>query len=142
MEVTEKENKIKEYHKFIDETLKVDLKEIESILEKKVEKYKQWEELKDVVNMLRTMQDRDVNLQVPIGCGVFVNAETEPNDTIIVDIGLGCLLEMNYSETEKYSNIRMNLLKKEIEHYRSLAVNVKVKIKLTLLAINELQYGS
>lgn len=139
MNESEKKLKIDEYQKFIDETLKVDLKEIETNLRKKFDKFKEWEELKDIVRMLKMKQDQDVNLQVPIGCNVYVNAETETNDTVLVDVGLGCLLEMNYIETDKYCNIRMGLLKKEIEHYRSFAVNVKVKIKLTLLAINELK---
>lgn len=139
MDESDKDRKIEEYQKFIEETLKVDLKEIETNLEKKFDKFKQWEELKDIIAMLRMKDNQDLNLQVPVGCNIYVNAETETNDTIIVDVGLGCLLEMNYVEGEKYCNIRMGLLKKEIEHYRSLAVNVKVKIKLTLLAINELK---
>lgn len=138
MNGNEKKIKVNEYEEFLEKKLRVDLKDIEEVLKTKFDKYRRWEELKEIVKLWRRLENRDVNLQVPIGYGIHVNAETIEYDKVFVDVGLGCFLVMNYEEADKYSDIRMRVLKKEIDHYRSLAVQVKVKIKLTLLALNEL----
>lgn len=131
------ESKVKQYENFI-EVLKEDLKDIEKQLDKVVTKYNEWDELSRSMKALRELKGRDVNMLVPLGCGVNVNATTDVNDRVLVNIGLGYLLEMNYEEADKYAVIRMRASQREIDHFRDLAVKVKVNIKLTLLAINEL----
>lgn len=131
--------KITEYENFIEHNLKVDLKEIEQCLSSVVEKYRKWEDMKQTINILKSLTERDLNIQVPLGLDVFVNAEVNDFNSVIVDLGLGCHLEMDYNEAMKYADIRMKSLKKEIEHYRSMAVTCKVKIKTLLLGIHSLQ---
>lgn len=135
------QKKVQNYENYIEERLKTDLKSIEEVLQQKNDKYQEWQDIKNVArhwNYLRE-KDRDVDLQIDIGDGVNVFGEVTEFDTLFVDIGAGILLEMDCVEAEKYANIRMNVLRKEIAHLRKLAVNVKVHIKLVLLAIYELQ---
>lgn len=134
------QKKIKEYEHFIEVKLKGDLKEIEAALTLKSEKYKEWQEVKNVLKTVREFKekDRDMNVKVNIGHDVLVLGEVDDYERTYIDVGLGCLLEMDCDEANKYSDIRMKLLEKEIDHFRKLAINVKVHIKLTLLGINEL----
>lgn len=132
------DNKIKEYENFLEDVLKKDLKEIEEKLQKNVEKYDDWESLQHTIHTWQRLKEKDLKMLVPLGSSVNVNAITEDYNTLFVDIGVGCLLEMNFDEALKYSDIRKKVLKKDIGHYRQLAVEVKVKIKLVLLGVNEL----
>ncbi|CAH0546117.1 unnamed protein product [Brassicogethes aeneus] len=133
--------KINEYEKYIEEKLKSDLKEIELKLSDKVKKYKDWEDVKEIAKTVKEFKekDRDMLVRVDIGNNIQVTGEITDYERTYVKIGLGYLLEMECREADKYSDIRLRLLKKEIDHLRKLAVNVKVHIKLVLLAINELQ---
>ncbi|XP_044270121.1 protein UXT-like [Tribolium madens] len=137
----EMNKKIREYETFLEDTLKRDLAEVQKILKDKVKKYKEWEEVKQVTKTINEFKekDRDMVVRVGLGCGVHVTGEVSDYERTFVNIGLGCLLEMDCDEADKYSDIRMRSLKKDIEHYRNLAVHVKVNIKMVLLAINELQ---
>ncbi|KAG5870920.1 hypothetical protein JTB14_004141 [Gonioctena quinquepunctata] len=115
-------------------------------VKKKIEDYEhfiedRWQEVKQVVKTVREFKekDRDMLVRLDIGCGIMATGEITDFERTYVDIGLGYKLEMDCDEADKYSDIRLKLLTKEIEHFRNLAVDVKVHIKLVLLAINELQ---
>nr|XP_022906469.1 protein UXT-like [Onthophagus taurus] len=136
------QNKVKEYESFIEDVLKKDLKDIEVKLSKSVGKHGEWEELQTTIALLRRFKDRELNLLVPLDCGVSVNAETDDYNRLLVNIGAGCFLELDYDEAHKYADIRLRIVKKEIDHYRDLAAKVKAKIKITLLAIDQLSNGS
>ncbi|RZC36772.1 Prefoldin domain containing protein [Asbolus verrucosus] len=141
MNPEELNNKIKGYETFLEETLKKDLSDVQDILKEKIRKYKEWEEVKQITKTLNEFKekDRDMPVRVGLGCGVHVNGEVIDYERTYISIGLGYLLEMDCDEANKYSNIRMRSLKRDIDHYRKLAVTVKVNIKMVLLAINELQ---
>ncbi|KAK9747509.1 Prefoldin subunit [Popillia japonica] len=132
------DNKIKEYENFLEDVLKKDLREIDIKLNQSVEKYEEWENLQNTIRIWQTLNEKDLKMLVPLGNNINVNATAEDYDKLLVDIGVGCLLEMSFEEALKYSNIRMKVVKKDIDHYRQLAVHVKVKMKLVLLGINEL----
>ncbi|KAJ3663696.1 hypothetical protein Zmor_007927 [Zophobas morio] len=133
--------KVREYHSFLEDTLKRDLADVQAKLEDKVKQYKEWEEVKQVTKALDEFKEKDCDMVVRmgLGCGVHVTGEVSDYERTYVDVGLGYFLEMDTKEADKYSDIRMRSLKKDIEHYRKLAVHIKVNIKMVLLAINELQ---
>ncbi|XP_066156248.1 protein UXT homolog [Euwallacea fornicatus] len=133
--------KLQEYENFIEEKLKPDLREIETTLSLKSNQSKEWTELKNILTVLREFKekDQDMNVQFNMGHEIASFAKICDYETVYVDVGLGYLLEMDCDEANKYADIRLNLLQKEINHLRQLAVNVKVHVKLALLAIGELQ---
>ncbi|XP_023016149.1 protein UXT homolog [Leptinotarsa decemlineata] len=135
------QKKIEEYNNFIEVKLKNDLKDIEKLLDDKSVKLKDWQEVKQVLKTVREFRekDRDMSVRVDIGGGVLSTSEITDFERTYVSIGLGYMLEMDCDEADKYADIRLRLLTKEINHFRNLAVDVKVHIKLVLLAINELQ---
>lgn len=135
------QQKLEEYEHFVEEKLKGDLRDIESVLIKKSTICKEWTELKNVIAAVSEFKanDKDMNIQVNLGNDISSFAKICDYEDTYVDIGLGCILEMNCEEANKYSDIRIKLLQKEIRHLRQLAVNVKVHIKMVLLAISELQ---
>lgn len=141
MNALEIQEKVKEYEYFIEGVLKNDLRVIEKSLNDKVVQYKDWEEVKLMTDIVKEFKekDRDMLVRVDIGKGILITAEITEYEQTYVNIGLGIILEMDSHEAMKYSDIRMHLLKKEIAHLRKLAVDVKVHIKMVLLAINELQ---
>lgn len=141
MNVQEVQEKVKEYESFVENKLKNDLKEIETILKSKAEKHRDWEEVKETTKVIRSFKEknRDMRLKVDVGQGIMVQGEVTDFEQNYIDIGLGYLLEMDCDEADRYADIRLKLLQKEITHYRKLAVNIKVHIKLTLLAMSELQ---
>lgn len=135
------EEKLSRYEHFIEYKLKIDLKQVEETLRIKNVMYQEWDE---VENMSKTVQefkekDRDMNLKFELANGVMAQSEVTDFNCVYVDIGLGYMLDMEPDEAIKYATIRKNILKKEVEHYRKLAVDIKVHIKFVLLALNELQ---
>ncbi|CAH1972584.1 unnamed protein product [Acanthoscelides obtectus] len=141
MGIDEINHKVLEYENFIEERLKRDLKDIEFILQDKVTKYKEWEEVKQVTRTVRDFKEkkRDMALRIEVGNGIMTCGEISDYERTYVCIGLGYMLEMDCDEAEKYADIRLKILKKEIDHLRNMAVEVKVHIKMVLLAISELQ---
>lgn len=141
MSRSEIELKIKTYEDYLEDRLKSDLKCIENHLKQKSETYQEWQEIKSVGKYWKHLRKKncDANVQVEVGNGVNVFAKVTEFDRLLVDIGAGILLEMDCEEACKYATIRMNVLRKEITHLRQMAVNVKVHIKLVLLAMYELQ---
>ncbi|XP_045470261.1 uncharacterized protein LOC123677650 [Harmonia axyridis] len=141
MKIEDIEEKIKKYELYIEEDLKNDLKKVDDTLRLKNSMYQEWEE---VENMSKTIQefnekDRDMLLKLELGDGVLVQGEVTNFNDVFVDIGLGHILKMEPVEAIKYAGIRKNILKKEVDHNRKLAVEIKTRIKFTLLAISELQ---
>lgn len=141
MKPNEVEAKIKEYETYVEDTLKRDLKCIQEELAKQDEVHKEWEDVKNTTKHWKRIKQRDcdTDLQIDLGCGVSAFAEVTELDKMYIDIGLGILLEMDHEEANKYADIRLRYISKQIAHLRKLAVNVKVHIKLILLAIYELQ---
>lgn len=141
MSSTEIEAKIKNYENYVEDRLKYDLKCIEDLLSKKTERYQEWQDVKNTVKHWKYLRekDRDAELQIEVGDGVGAFAEVTEFNALLIDLGAGVLLEMDCEEADKYADIRLNVLKKEIAHLRQMAVNVKVHIKLVLLAVYELQ---
>lgn len=140
MNSSEIQEKVKEYENFVELVLKNDLKEIESSLNNKVLKFKDWEEVKQMAAVIKEFKEneRDMLVKLDLGQGIMVDGEICDYQDVYVNVGLGVLLEMDCEEATKYADIRLRLLQKEITHFRKLAVNVKVNIKMVLLAINEL----
>lgn len=135
------EKKLQEYEQFIEDKLKPDLRDIEACLLQKSDQAKEWTDLKNVLTVVKEFKekDRDMQVQIDLGNSVSAFATLRDYESTYVDIGLGYLLEMNCEEADKYAGIRLKLVQKEISHLRQLAVNVKVHIKMVLLAIGELQ---
>ncbi|ENN80808.1 protein UXT homolog [Dendroctonus ponderosae] len=133
--------KLKEYECFIEDKLKRDLRDIELLLNSKAAQCEEWNELKTMVGAIKDhrTKDRDMQLQFELGNGVAAFGSISDYETTFVDVGLGYLLEMQPNEAGKYADIRLRLLQKEMLHLRELAVGVKVRIKMVLLAIGELQ---
>ncbi|KAJ8946032.1 hypothetical protein NQ318_023281 [Aromia moschata] len=100
------QKKIQEYDIFVEEKLKTDLKDIERILNNKVSKYKDWDDVKLVFKE----KDSDMILRADIGKGIMVSGEVTDFESVYVLIGLGYMLEMDCDEADKYSDIRMKSL--------------------------------
>ncbi|KAF5287766.1 hypothetical protein FQA39_LY15702 [Lamprigera yunnana] len=133
------EEKITSYESFIECKLKKDLKDLEVLLDKKNDNYKLWQELKNFIRHIQQFKDEELNTTFELGLGIFLGAKIENAETVIVNVGCDCYLEMYFDEASKYSDIRMKYLKKEIDFLRQQASHVKAHIKLALLAINELR---
>lgn len=135
------QSKLQVYEDYVENQLKPDLKCIEELLKEKFDAFQEWDDLKNVVKHWKYLRakNRDTDLQIEIGSNVYGFAEVTEFDKLLVDVGANVLLEMDCEEAHKYADIRMNVLKKEIAHLRKMAVNVKVHIKLVLLALYELR---
>ncbi|KAF2895147.1 hypothetical protein ILUMI_11026 [Ignelater luminosus] len=131
--------KISSYEDFINDRLKKDLKEVETLCSKKVDDYKNWQELQNFIKHVQNKKQDELITTFEFGFGVYMAAKLERVDKLIVCIGCNCYLEMYYDEANKYVELRMKYLKKEINFLRQQAVKIKAHIKLVLLAISELK---
>lgn len=141
MEKTTAEEKVETYGAFIETKLKKDLLEVNKCLNKKAEDHKHWTQLKNIIGQLRKCKPNcdQVLTKVHFGLDIYMTAELEEDDRILVNIGCDCVMEMSYDEAEKYADIRLKLLRKEIDHWRKQACAIKAHIKLVLLAIHEIK---
>ncbi|XP_017769982.1 PREDICTED: protein UXT homolog [Nicrophorus vespilloides] len=142
----EVKKKLEEYQDFLENTLKVDLKEIEGKLNATANELEKWIKLKNFTSkILPSYRDNvkfDLNVYNRIvemeECEMFVRATVEDFNKVYIDIGCNCLLQMDLEEATKYASIRIRVIEKKIVHYSELAVKVKVNIKVVLLAIQQL----
>lgn len=141
MENTASEEKVETYRAFIERKLKKDLLEVNEFLDKKVEDHKRWTQLKHIIGQLRKCKPNcdEVLTKVHFGLDIYMTAVLEEDDRILVNVGCDCVMEMSYDEAEKYADIRLKLLRKEIDHWRKQACAIKAHIKVVLLAIHEIK---
>ncbi|CAG9816343.1 unnamed protein product [Phaedon cochleariae] len=128
MDTEDISKKIKVYENFLQDRLKKDLKEIEKILDDKSTKYNEWEDVKQVVKTVCEFKekDRDMKVMFDLGQGTMASGEISDYERTYINIGLGYMLEMDCKEADGYADIRLRLLKKEIDHFRKMAVDIKV----------------
>lgn len=143
---SEIQSKIETYNDFIEDKLKEDLKHTQIALEKLHEEKQNWMDAKLNFKMLRTFKEKcpqqDLCMDIPLAewGNKSITASTIITDVekVHVDIGCGVRLTMELDHADKYADIRLKLIEKQIEHYMDMAVQIKVHIKVTLLAVNEL----
>lgn len=133
------DKKISAYEDFINDRLKKDLKDVETLCCKKTDDYKNWQELQNFIKHVQKKKHDELTTTFEFGFGVYMAAKLEQLDKLIVCIGCNCYLEMYYDEADKYVELRMKYLKKEIDFLRQQAVKIKAHIKLVLLGISELK---
>ncbi|KAK4872964.1 hypothetical protein RN001_014993 [Aquatica leii] len=113
--------KISSYENFIEDKLKKDLRDLEELLSKKNEQHKLWQDLKNFIQHVNEFKNEELNTTFELGLGIFLGAKIENAETVIVNIGCDCYLDMYFDEAVKYADIRMKYLKKEIDFLRQQA---------------------
>ena len=89
---------------------------------------------------LSTLQGLDKlsssEILVPIGGGVFVNANTPPSDKFLVGIGANVIVEKNKEDAVKYVESRVNEIENAVKGIDSHRVDLNNNLKFIRETIN------
>ncbi|KAJ8981191.1 hypothetical protein NQ317_014835 [Molorchus minor] len=116
---------------YVEDKLKTDLKDIDVILKGKASKYKDWDDVKQVAKTVREFKERDSDMALTVKLQIL--------KVYMCALDLAICWKWTAARSRQILGYQDEGFKKEIDHFRKLAVDVKVHIKLVLLAINELQ---
>lgn len=135
------QQKILKFENFINETLKGDLAAYEKKLDTKTSDVAEFIQLRTMINTLKSMKadEKGFKTKLDLGNSIFVQAKVDDASTILLNAGLGHFVELSLEEALHIIDIRIKLLEKQIEHLRKQIAQTKAHIKLTLLALQELQ---
>ncbi|GLV39726.1 Uxt prefoldin-like subunit [Carabus blaptoides fortunei] len=131
--------KVKQYESFLNDSLKEDLKFLETKLREINEKLSNWYIIMKSANDLRDYHANGFKTYVDVGCGIMCQANVPDPSVININIGLNVYLTMTLDEADQYCNWKITICKKEIEHIQMQANQVKAHIKLVLLGLQEIQ---
>lgn len=131
--------KVQEYESFLNDTLKEDLKYLETKLTQVNNKLTEWYLLKKTICDLREQQTASFKTYVDLGGGISCRANVSDVSVVNVNIGLNIYVKMTLDDACTFCDIKINALKKEINAIQDQTVKVKAHIKLVLLGLQELQ---
>ncbi len=79
-----------------------------------------------------------VEVLIPIGGGVFVNAKTPPSDKFLVGIGANVIVEKNKENTVKFVESRINEIENAVKGTDAHRADLNNKMMMMRETINEL----
>ncbi|CAJ0600839.1 unnamed protein product [Cylicocyclus nassatus] len=90
-----------------------------------------------VVRNLQMKKSSKVNIRTSLGHQVFVNAELEKQDSVIVKLAGDLFAELKLERAEIFITQKLEILRKKAELSLELASKTKATIKFLLAAIGE-----
>eukprot|EP00245_Coleochaete_scutata_P005820 TRINITY_DN19704_c0_g1_i1.p2 TRINITY_DN19704_c0_g1~~TRINITY_DN19704_c0_g1_i1.p2 ORF type:complete len:159 (-),score=37.90 TRINITY_DN19704_c0_g1_i1:551-1027(-) len=137
-DLEQREKKIREYEKFVEERLKVDLQHVVNERNQIFEQKKQYTDLGKSLRMLEERGTKQMRSLVNLGSEVFMQAEVPDTSRVFVDVGLGFHVEFTRAEALQFIATKEEDLQKKADTRTQQAANIKAQIKLVLEGIREL----
>jgi prefoldin alpha subunit len=132
----EREEKGQYYQNFVDETLKPDLQRAINQRESAYAELGQYLELKNSIEQLANQ--RSVETLVNLGHEFFIEAKVPDTSKVIVDVGLGFMVEFAHAEALDFLKLKETQLEKEVEKFTNAISNIRSRITLILRGLEDL----
>ena len=142
---SELREKLKEYSRFIDETLHPALKISVSAREETEADIREYQELHDKLAMIRDREKEPLEALVNLGHELaYCSAEVEDPSTVFIDVGLGFFVELTLDEAMSVILKRIAFLEKErlpkrIDDARKVAADMESSIIILEALVRDLQ---
>lgn len=135
-----KSTKVLEYEKFLNETLREDLRKIVEQRDKIYSQVAEYLQLKATIEKIQEFEiTKELKTKVDLGCNFYVQANVPDTSKIYVFVGFGFFVEMTLLEALKYIEKRTVFLNAHCEKLSADANKVKANIRLVLEGLREIQ---
>lgn len=132
--------KVLEYEKFLNETLRSDLKRL---LDERDIVYGQIAEYMQLKTSIEKIQEcgitENLKTKVDLGCNFYAQANIPDATRVYVFVGFGFFVEMTFSEALKFIDKRTAFLQGHADRLTADAMKVRANINLVLEGLRELQ---
>ncbi|KAK0064252.1 protein UXT [Biomphalaria pfeifferi] len=138
---TDKENKLLEYETFLNDRLKLDLRNVLEQRDKIYEEISEYLQLQSTIHKIEEdiIPECELKTKVDLGCNFYVQANVSDPSKICVAIGFGFFLEMTLPEALSFINKKTERLQEKAADLTLEACKIKGHIKLVLEGLRELQ---
>ncbi|XP_020653288.1 protein UXT [Pogona vitticeps] len=133
------QEKVLQYEAFISDVLQRDLQKVLEQRDEVYEKIAQYLQLKNVIERLQEVGNKELKTQVDLGCNFYVNAEVPDTSTIFVALGYGFFVELTLSEALTFIEKKSKLLTELSETLTKDSAKIKANIRMVLEGLRELQ---
>lgn len=122
---------------FINDKLKVELRNLENALNKVNEDIMEYMQLEKTIEFIKTNKSDGFKTQINVGSNMFIEGSVDKIEPILISIGLNVYLELNIEEALKFLGQKIKILNKESEVIREESLKVRAEIKILLMYLAE-----
>ncbi|XP_046358108.2 protein UXT-like [Haliotis rufescens] len=137
--MAERKSKVVEYEKFLNETLREDLRKILDERDKVYSQIAEYLQLKTVIEKTKDADGGELKTQVDLGCNFYVQGKVPDTARICVAVGFGFFLEFSLDEALKFIDKKTAALTDKTDQLSKDAAKVKAHIRLVLEGLREVQ---
>lgn len=140
MDQTNTLNEIQKYETYINEVLKSDLNRVCSQLDQVTTDLAEYQQLTQTIKLLNEFKETGqvYKTMMDIGCNYFMQTRVDDLSHILIDVGVGCYLELTLDEALKFIETKVKFLNNKQALLREKSAKIKGHIKLMLLYMNQL----
>jgi prefoldin alpha subunit len=123
----------------INDNLRKELEELELHLNHINEDIAEYMQLDKSIEFIKAHKPNGYKTKVDIGTNMFMLANVEKIEPILINIGLNTYLELELEEASKFLKMKIKALNNEAEVLRERSLKVRADIKVLLLYLAEIQ---
>ncbi|KAG5671253.1 hypothetical protein PVAND_001461 [Polypedilum vanderplanki] len=128
-----------EIERFINDTLKLELANLEKALMKINEDMLEYMQLEQSLEFIKKHKPDGFKTQVDLDTNTFMEAQVDKIEPIIVNIGLNVFLELGLEEALKFLELRIKILNKQADVVREQSLKIKTEIKILLMYLGDIK---
>ncbi|ORX91811.1 Prefoldin alpha-like protein [Basidiobolus meristosporus CBS 931.73] len=128
---------LERYEKFVNERLKVDLKDTLDLRDQVYDKMSDYLKLRSQVETLKDNNVKEMKTMVDLGSNFYAQAKIPDTTYIYVNVGYGFHVQLTLSEALDFIEKKERNLQKVADQYTTEASKIKAHIKMVLEAIAE-----
>ena len=139
--MTDVPEKVRSYEEFVNERLRVDLRNLLQQRDALFAEEAAYLELRGMVERQQVQQEKVLPLttMVNLGQGCLMRARVKQPERLFVDVGFGLHAELTPSETLKFVDAKVELLRERAKLLTTQACDVRARIRLVLEGLRELE---
>ncbi|XP_041348779.1 protein UXT-like [Gigantopelta aegis] len=134
-------SRVLQFEKFLNETLKEDLRKALEARDKIFSQISEYLQLKTVIERLKetNLSNSELKTKTDIGCNFYIQAKVPDPSHIFVAVGLGVFVDFTLDEALLFINKKTARLTESTDSLTKKIAQIKAHIKLVLEGLRELQ---
>jgi len=133
------QTQITKYEYFIEVVLKGDLQRITNEFEKISERVVEYMNIKSTIKNIQKNDVKTFKSMSDIGSNLYVKCVVPNAETVFLDIGLNCIVQLTLNEAVMFLEQRIQMYNQTLESLIENSSKVKAHIKLILNLIDQLK---
>jgi len=134
----ERKHKITHYEAFINDKLKADLQNVLNQRESVYDELSKYLSLRNTILVIKESNQKEMETMINLGHEFFVHAKVPDTSAILVEVGLGFVVEFSHDEALAFITLKEQQLNEKSKKLTDDAMSIKAHIKVMLHGLSEL----